>query len=632
MVAASLLAVTLPTAATAASAATEVRQSEPTYSYADAIRETVYVESPVDGDRDGRKDRMTVDVIRPKETATGLKVPVIFEASPYFAPSVQANAQSTDRRYRPDFSGGYKDDDDDGVPSKFKGYYDNYFVPRGYAVVQVDMPGTRYSEGCAAVDGNDVMAGLKAAMDWLDGRANATNKAGQPVLANWNTGKVGMIGKSHPGILANALATMDVPNLKTIVPIAAFGSWYGYLRTNGIPRFADYPRWTANSDGSTSKLAPDRCKTVYDEIPAATDEQNGTFTPWFAERDRRGAAPSKLKASVFMVHGLNDYNVTPDLGLDWWNAVKAAGVPRKLMLTQMAHVDPINSHRDRWLPQLHRWMDYWLLGIQNGIMSEPQVQVEHAPNQWDTYSSWPAENASAKTLWLKQQTLVDTQPTGNRGHSLFFEKYEEKERDIVADPATVKNSRSAFVGQPLTQAVRFSGVAKVTLSAKASVSGTPLSAFLVDYGTDSYTNTAEDDAAEAPGGIKPATGEDCFGQGTAADTGCYPKYEHDMVTRSYEIVAKTMIDTENRSTLDLDVPVQPDKYYTYNLKLQPEDYVFKPGHRIGLVIAGTNCTAIEVPGTDWCSHAPAPGDEPWPVTQFEIDHNSSFITLPVAPK
>ena len=49
-------------------------------------RGEAWVESTVDGDYDGRPDRIHVDFTVPKETATdGLKVPVIVEESPYFA-------------------------------------------------------------------------------------------------------------------------------------------------------------------------------------------------------------------------------------------------------------------------------------------------------------------------------------------------------------------------------------------------------------------------------------------------------------------------------------------------------------------------------------------------------------------
>jgi X-Pro dipeptidyl-peptidase len=58
--------------------------TQPVFSYTGAIREHVRVESPVDSDGDGKKDLVRVDIIRPKESGSGLKVPVIMHQSPYF--------------------------------------------------------------------------------------------------------------------------------------------------------------------------------------------------------------------------------------------------------------------------------------------------------------------------------------------------------------------------------------------------------------------------------------------------------------------------------------------------------------------------------------------------------------------
>ena len=50
------------------------------------IREWCFVETDFDTDGDGKKDRMHVDVTRPQQTdSEGLKVPVVYETSPYFA-------------------------------------------------------------------------------------------------------------------------------------------------------------------------------------------------------------------------------------------------------------------------------------------------------------------------------------------------------------------------------------------------------------------------------------------------------------------------------------------------------------------------------------------------------------------
>src|SRR5919108_332038 len=57
-----------------------------------------------------------------------------------------------------------------GVPVKFPLFYDNYFVPRGYAVVLVDFLGTNRSRGCVDVGGQSEIASGTAVIDWLNGR------------------------------------------------------------------------------------------------------------------------------------------------------------------------------------------------------------------------------------------------------------------------------------------------------------------------------------------------------------------------------------------------------------------------------------------------------------------------------
>ena len=50
------------------------------------IRQTLWVETEFDSDLDGKHDRVFVDGTRPRQTETeGLKVPVIYESSPYYA-------------------------------------------------------------------------------------------------------------------------------------------------------------------------------------------------------------------------------------------------------------------------------------------------------------------------------------------------------------------------------------------------------------------------------------------------------------------------------------------------------------------------------------------------------------------
>src|SRR5690606_21554461 len=156
-----LAAGTVPPAAAAPPPAIVVEDgaTQPVFSRADAIVETVFVEvAGVDSDADGAPDRVAVDIMRPRETERGLKVPVILEASPYYAggnddvafhdvdiDGEDARAMPTTARDKLKMlrEAGVTVD----AAEPFDGYYDNYFVPRGYAGALVESLGTGRSTG-----------------------------------------------------------------------------------------------------------------------------------------------------------------------------------------------------------------------------------------------------------------------------------------------------------------------------------------------------------------------------------------------------------------------------------------------------------------------------------------------------
>src|SRR4051794_33957781 len=55
------------------------------FSYVNAIRERVFIPvTGVDQDADGTTDQVAIDIMRPAETSSGLKVPAIIDPSPYY--------------------------------------------------------------------------------------------------------------------------------------------------------------------------------------------------------------------------------------------------------------------------------------------------------------------------------------------------------------------------------------------------------------------------------------------------------------------------------------------------------------------------------------------------------------------
>ena len=154
------------------------------------IRQTLFVETEFDSDGDGRRDRMFVDVTRPRQTDTeGLKVPVLYESSPYFA------GTSGNRQFLWDVKqelGEPPPPRTSQAPIAFKATRENVstslvatWVPRGFAVVHSDAPGTGLSQGCPTVGSDPEQLAPKAVIDWLNGRAKGftTIDGNEPVVA-----------------------------------------------------------------------------------------------------------------------------------------------------------------------------------------------------------------------------------------------------------------------------------------------------------------------------------------------------------------------------------------------------------------------------------------------------------------
>ena len=116
-------------------------------------------------------------------------------------------------------------------------FYDNFFVPRGYAVILAQALGTGFSTGCPLHGGPGDIAGMKAVIDWLQGRVQGfdAGRGRQRRHGDWDNGKAAMIGKSYDGTLANGVAATGVDGLTTIVPISAISDWYRLLAVERRP-------------------------------------------------------------------------------------------------------------------------------------------------------------------------------------------------------------------------------------------------------------------------------------------------------------------------------------------------------------------------------------------------------------
>ncbi|KUJ70752.1 X-prolyl-dipeptidyl aminopeptidase [Streptomyces albus subsp. albus] len=576
------LSAALLTAPTAQAAPAPPGESAPVYSYRNAIRESVWVDTRLDGDGDGRSDRVAVDIVRPREAARqGRRIPVIMDASPYYSCCGRGN------------EGQKKTYDDAGNPVQFPLFYDNYFVPRGYATVLVDLAGTNRSDGCVDVGGPSDIRSAKAVVDWLNGRARAyTTRTGRtPATAGWSNGRTGMIGKSYDGTIANGVAATGVKGLKTIVPIGAISSWYDYYFAKGAPLYDGGP--DGLSDDIESPQARRHCGAVQRQLVDGAPRSGD----WTALWDRRDYVPdaTKVRASVFAVHGMQDLNVrTKHLG-QWWDALSRAGVERRIWLSQTGHVDPFDFRRATWVRTLHRWFDHYLMGIDNGIEREPMAEVERAPGRWSTDRRWPAERTAATTLHPRPGTTagvgaLGTEPAAPGSTETLTDDPRRGETDWAARIDQPTPDKAGFTTPPLTRDLRLSGAGRVTVTAVPSTPTAHLSAVLVDLGPD----TIRDYAADGEG-IRTRADRDCWGSSTAGDSACFKVTEPDTTAVDHTVFSRGWADLGNYADDREGRPLIPGKPYTITLDLAAGDHIVPAGHRLALIIAGTDTGLIEPP-------------------------------------
>ncbi|BCY07464.1 Xaa-Pro dipeptidyl-peptidase [Actinoplanes sp. L3-i22] len=548
------LAVTAAPAA--ATGVPHIRNGEtvPVYSYENAIRESVWVQTPLDNDGDGKRDEIAVDIVRPRETAARhLRVPVVMEGSPYYSCCGRGN-ESELKTY-----------DANGVIAKEPLFYDNYFVPRGYAFVAADLAGTNRSTGCMDVGGREEVLGAKAVIDWLNGRAPARHADGTPAVATgWTDGRTGMIGKSWDGSVANGVAATGVEGLATIVPISAISSWYDYQRYNGVLRAPDYPEFLHSY---VSGRPAEACADVLTDLDQGSDDATGNYNAYWAERDFRPDA-RKVHASVFVVHGLNDTNVTTDQFAKWWTRLD---VPKKIWLSQEGHVDPFDIRRGAWVDTLHRWFDRYLQGLHNGIDREPQATIETAPGTWVNERTWPARDARPTRI-----------PLG-AGQLTWADNPDLTEAEAVADPGAAVPGRVAIVSAPLTQGVRISGSPSVTLRVKVDKPTTELTARLVDYG-----DAERIDYLSGGEGIRTLDTQSCWGASTAADDACYRDTAENVELSGHAIITRGWQDAAHHVSLRFVTPLRPDRWYSITVPLQATDQRIAAGHTLGLILQASD--------------------------------------------
>jgi len=427
-----------PAAPTPSRALPDLDRIDPVrYPLADAVIERALIKA-----RDGIT-MLAVDIIRPR---TSRRVPTIFFQSPYY------NTNGRGFRAERKLPWGLAVPPNVGsVPRvAFPEWYDEYFVPRGYAVVMQDQRGTRNSSGCQVYGGREEITDAVDVIHWI-GR--------QP----WSNRAVGMTGGSYDGTIAVGAASMAPEELKAIIPIRAIDRWYDYHFFNGVQsaehQATPFAFTTLNPmTDQASSVEEDQLYPLHVLERKACAATFGAFVSTLYSspyQDARGgfwASRDYLKdarnitAATFIIHGLNDTNVKTTNAGQLWERLPA-GTPKKLWWLRGGHDDPANPNLDfqgvrvgvaaAFREWTHRWFAQYLKGVDAGAEQAPPVTVQDERGVLWNAPTWPPPAGDAR-LYLGREALRSDPDQGTLTYL-----------DGV--------SGLAFPGAPLTAAMRIAG-------------------------------------------------------------------------------------------------------------------------------------------------------------------------------
>jgi predicted acyl esterase len=369
------------------------------------------------------------------------------------------------------------------------------FLDQGYARVAQDVRGKFKSEGKYAAFINDMEDGYDT-IEWI---------AKQP----WSNGKVGMYGPSAMGITQNEAALANPPHLVAAFVQVAPSSRFRYsnnpgglflknlneewLRMQGVPP-PDVPRPIIRDYDEEARLHDLRAQAAHVNIPMYN------IGGWY---------------DIFLQGSIDSF-----LALQTDGGPKARG-NQKLMMGGFGHRafggdikfpaeagnlnagDPI------------KWFDYWMKGIDNGIMKEPAVRYyvmgdpleKGAPgNEWRTAPSWPPQSTATSYYLTASHTLATANPGGKEKLSYVYDPKDPTPavggNNLMMDAGPMDQRKVSgradvlkFQTEPLKSPLEIVGSVSADLAVSTDAEDTDFIVKLVDVYPNGYEALVHDEGS-----------------------------------------------------------------------------------------------------------------------------------------
>jgi uncharacterized protein len=426
--------------------------------------------------------KLAVDLYRPKDKTAGkvvdAKLPVLWMHTPY------------NRRY----SNGKEltGESYPGTAAKLVKY--------GYVVAIVDFRGlyASYGRNVAYNRGEWLTAARRDAYDiteWL---------AKQP----WSNGNIGMWGCSATGGSQLQAATTAPPHLKAIFPMSCEFDAYSFRVPGGMapaknagsgaPAKAQSGQKSRDAaaepvDGDTDRSQLNQA--IADHAGTVESEGYAPFRDSFADAIvDQGAQPWWIKSSPHTyLEQIKASKTAMYLAANWDEGATKHGAfftfnnitnPAKLIVGPGGHCgwSAVQSQTKFDITiEERRFFDYWLKGIDNGIMKEDRVYyyTYNAPSgaEWRSAKQWPPPNEKRTKYYLGKGSLSTTAPT-------LVDQKDEATIDYAVAPANMAAKGFVYTTAPLSADVQVTGHPSINLWASSTATDGDFIATIQDVAPD----------------------------------------------------------------------------------------------------------------------------------------------------
>ena len=276
-----------------------------------------------------------------------------------------------------------------------------WWVPRGYVCVRIDSRGTGKSPGRCEPSSYQESLDFYDCIEWL-------------AKQEWCSGNLGTLGISYHAACQWRLANLNPPSLKAIIPWEGRADQYrDQAYHGGIFSMGFLGNWVNQHMarhllGRTRKYNPDSFSPdmLWQYLSHDLDSE------WWRMCSARW---DEIKVPVYTVGNWGGWGLHLRGNTEAY--LCAASKHKKLRIHTGDHFRPFHSNEGK-VDQL-RFFDYWLKGMQNGIMDEPPIKLEirtggsKKPYAFRYENEWPL----ARTQWTKMYFSIEKERSPDEAHT-----------------------------------------------------------------------------------------------------------------------------------------------------------------------------------------------------------------------